>query len=560
MNIMETETEKKTNSNDDEEESTLITTNSGTSTNRNYNSISGSTVSSAESSLSGIGTIELPTEADHLASGLIACGDDEVLQRTILNKSFSLSGDDSHSPLLRDEFPSSPHQRRHQHHLQHQHQHQHHTRPTGIGKSMIQRIVAMVSLAVLGLMIIVVLLQVGTLLVGPPSEPVGQYKLVEIQEGRDFFNHYTFYSGEDSLGSMGYVNYVSKEEAYSLKLANVTLEKVDPSVYSDDDDDESDDDDDNNSESNTKSQNSTPGTKKPAQTEPFVYMSTSPTEGGPRNSIRLEGLKRYNRGLFILDVRHMPAGCATWPAFWLSDEPNWPVNGEIDILEGVNDQTVTKTALHTSMKCKMDDVPLGVKTGYWDTAVGVPKKNGDLDMTVREATDCYVYDPHQWLNQGCVAMSDQEGSIGEPLNKKGGGIFALEWDPINKHMSSFAFTPHTSVPENLRDTIRTASHSDISKRVKPDPRLWGLPYAYFPIGEATQCSSDHFRNMHIIFNMALCGSVAGNRFFKDCPELNKKYGSCDNYVKANTPEMDEVYWKIRGLYVYEREWERSWPN
>ena len=181
-------------------------------------------------------------------------------------------------------------------------------------------------------------------------------------------------------------------------------------------------------------------------------------------------------------------------------------------------------------------------------------------MTVRDANDCFVYDPHQWLNQGCVAVSDQEGTIGEPLNEKGGGVFALEWDPINRHISSFVFTPHTAVPENLKETLRTASESDPDKRVRPDPRTWGLPYAYFPIGKATECSADHFRNMHIIFNMALCGSVAGNRFFKDCPMLQEIYGTCENYVAANTPEMDEVYWKIRGVYVYEREWERAWMN
>lgn len=99
------------------------------------------------------------------------------------------------------------------------------------------------------------------------------------------------------------------------------------------------------------------------------------------------------------------------------------MNGEIDILEGVNLQTEAKTAMHTTKGCDMYDVPLGVKTGYWDTAVGVPKKNGDLDMTVREARDCFVYDPHQWLNQGCVAISDEEGTIGVPLNEKGGGVF-----------------------------------------------------------------------------------------------------------------------------------------
>lgn len=63
-------------------------------------------------------------------------------------------------------------------------------------------------------------------------------------------------------------------------------------------------------------------------TETFVVISSSPTKEGPRNSVRLEGRRRFNRGLFIIDLRHMPAGCGTWPAFWLTDEANWPVNGE----------------------------------------------------------------------------------------------------------------------------------------------------------------------------------------------------------------------------------------
>jgi hypothetical protein len=68
--------------------------------------------------------------------------------------------------------------------------------------------------------------------------------------------------------------------------------------------------------------------------EKLVYMSSTATEDGPRNSIRLEGKRRFERGLFLLDVRHMPNGPGVWPAFWLTDEAAWPRNGEIDILEG----------------------------------------------------------------------------------------------------------------------------------------------------------------------------------------------------------------------------------
>ncbi len=40
-------------------------------------------------------------------------------------------------------------------------------------------------------------------------------------------------------------------------------------------------------------------------------------------------------------------------------------------------------------------------------------------MSIVEADDCFVYDKHQWLNQGCVGVSDQDGTLGQPLNQKG---------------------------------------------------------------------------------------------------------------------------------------------
>ena len=124
--------------------------------------------------------------------------------------------------------------------------------------------------------------------------PTGPYRLLEAQYGSNFFDYYTFYEGPDSLGSAGYNDYISKEAATSLQIAGVKEENG----------------------------------------EEFVYMSSSPTKDGPRSSVRLEGKQRFDRGLFVLDVIHMPNGPGVWPAFWLTDEAAWPRNGEVDILEG----------------------------------------------------------------------------------------------------------------------------------------------------------------------------------------------------------------------------------
>ena len=445
-------------------------------------------------------------------------------------------------------------------------------------------------------------LVVAPFAIGPPSQPVGAYKLVEAHAGHDFWEYYDFFDGRDSAGSHGHIVYVSEEKARQEGIVNVVTETVRPEdmieIYEEDDPravenwlaedlaflkdskrkeseyaeaslksaEEAIAADEERKTENRKSSNSTTkgrvaSTKKKKKTnrflaeegqaleldggetelkppklepfnpdpssgetakpeETFVYISSSPSPNGPRNSVRLEGRRRFNRGLFIIDLRHLPVSCGSWPAFWLTDEENWPENGEIDIIEGVNYQDSAKLALHTSKECHMDDVPEGLKTGGWDTAVGfIDNKTGKPDMTLRYAKSCFAYEQHQWLNQGCVAMDlKQEGkSLGKPLNDNGGGVYVMEWDPLHNYIKAWVFAPHNRVPSNLRNALRTASNTDESARVSPDTSQWGLPYAYFPIGDGTKCSSEHFLNMRLVINLAFCGSMAGERYFVDCP-------------------------------------------
>lgn len=358
----------------------------------------------------------------------------------------------------------------------------------------------------------------------------GPYKLVERQEGEAFWDAYSFYDGEDSLGSAGYNTYVSKERAVELGIIST--------IPAEDDDQQS-----------------------------LLKMESAVNPhniSAPRSSIRLEGKRRYNRGLFILNIKHMPTGCGVWPAFWLTDESVWPDHGEIDILEGINTQATAKTALHTRESCSMyAHVPDYAKTGIWDRATGIPNTwTGEPDYeTSKEADNCWASAPHQWYNQGCVATSSENNtSLGEPVNEAGGGVYALEWDPANGYIKSWVFSDAgTEIPSNIHEAMLTASLSS-DDRILPDTESWGLPYAYFAIGPKSGCAADHFQNMRLVFNLAFCGTVAGNRFAKDCPDLAQQYdqdgdswASCNAYVKDNAMSLDEAYWLVNGVYVYERE-------
>jgi hypothetical protein len=55
-----------------------------------------------------------------------------------------------------------------------------------------------------------------------------------------------------------------------------------------------------------------------------------------RDSMRISSQNAYDEAIFVLDLAHMPAGCATWPSFWTKSQTGpWPVGGEVDIIEGM---------------------------------------------------------------------------------------------------------------------------------------------------------------------------------------------------------------------------------
>jgi hypothetical protein len=107
-----------------------------------------------------------------------------------------------------------------------------------------------------------------------------------------------------------------------------------------------------------------------------------------------------------------------WPAFW-SKGPQWPDNGEIDIIEGVNlmvcfshsptprcralsrTQEGNRYALHTVPGCSQPQ-------GVWQTGV-----SGETDCS--QPTGCFV-------------SETSTDSYGEAFATAGGGVWATQFD------------------------------------------------------------------------------------------------------------------------------------
>jgi hypothetical protein len=227
-----------------------------------------------------------------------------------------------------------------------------------------------------------------------------------------------------------------------------------------------------------------------------------------RLSVRIESKNTYDTGLFVFDVLHSPYGCSTWPALWLSDQSNWPTNGEIDVMEATNTaNTGNQVTLHTTKGCTMS----------------VKRKETGNSLT----TDCFNGTDS---NAGCGVKASQ-ATFGESFNSNGGGVYATE---LRSAGIRTWFFPRSDIPTDVTSG-------------SPDPSTWGEALADFP---STDCDiGAHFKNQSIIANIDICGQFAGAaevfNTLGGCP------GTCVDYV-TNQPGSvyDNAYWEFASFKVY----------
>ena len=246
------------------------------------------------------------------------------------------------------------------------------------------------------------------------------YTISDTYDSSNFFSDFTFFTQADPTS--GFVEYVSAEQANETALAGYVSGDA-------------------------------------------VYLGVDHTTMNPtggRNSVRVASNKAYNSGLFIADISHMPGGiCGVWPAFWTFG-PNWPNSGEIDIIEGVNQQTTDSITLHTSAGCNFEST-------------------GSLSTSTLSTTNCNAGSG----DDGCSFSTAATNGFGTGFNGQGGGVYAMEW---TASVIQVWFFPRSSIPKDIAAG-------------NPDPTGWGTPTASF----SGDCNiTNHFLDHNIVFDTTFC--------------------------------------------------------
>ncbi|KAJ4988249.1 beta-1,3-endoglucanase [Stagonosporopsis vannaccii] len=232
-----------------------------------------------------------------------------------------------------------------------------------------------------------------------------------------------------------------------------------------------------------------------------------------RESVRLEGKTEYNKGLFVLDLKHMPGGiCGTWPAFWSLGREPWPVKGEIDIIEGVNQNSANSFVLHTDTKCKV---------------------NG-LGQTGRQVLSDCAYDTSG--PSGCNVLDTRTNSFGTGFNTNQGGHYVTEWQAEG---IKIWFFPRGTAPKSLNTN-------------EPDTSEFGTPAASFQ----GDCDIEkRFMDQRFIFTNNFCGEWAGNAYAASgCPMYAgmSEMASCKKYVAEHPELYKDAYWRVSSFKTYNK--------
>ncbi|KAM0559958.1 hypothetical protein ACHAPJ_003912 [Fusarium lateritium] len=317
------------------------------------------------------------------------------------------------------------------------------------------------------------------------------FSLKTTYDSTNFFNQFNFrdaayydsidpaYGGDPTNGS---VNYLSKSNALSSGLAKTTNGQVYIGVDS---------------------------------TNTAKLRGSSKTIHG-RDSVRLESKATWDSGILIADIEHMPGtACGVWPSFWSYNFDEDPV-GEIDIIEGINDQSQNVVSLHTCGSCTF-------------TKIGGLDERSNCNNGGTESDQCEDGENYD----GC-GNTMSSGSYGSAFNKGNGGVYAtwLEADALKIYWWS---------RENIPADITSGN---------PDPSKWGTSASQFVSGSSCDVSA-YFKGQTIIINIAFCGDNMDQELWDGECKASTGAATCDAYVTDYPEAFKESYWLFNSIKLYQ---------
>lgn len=283
-------------------------------------------------------------------------------------------------------------------------------------------------------------------------------------------------------------------------------------------------------------------------------------------SIRLTSNKVFQSGkehIFILKAR-LPYGKGVWPAWWLSGNDGvegpetmnskWPTNGEIDIIELINELTEYKGVLHTCSNC----------VSKWTPG---PYMTGDSPSPAMEGQDKSCWGENEGNGNGCF-VDPVNGKSEMKLTKLGnnqvGGVFACHWKPgktsddylgeikfyyweyddetVSDEGGPLSLSPNPVTERWNKHLVSSVKYKKNNKSEKIDP---GWSQCLNNKGERIE-NTCQFNNLRMIFNTTLCGDWAGNAY--DNGGMDK----CLKYITENPDKIENKKWNIDHIAAFSK--------
>ena len=264
-------------------------------------------------------------------------------------------------------------------------------------------------------------------------------------------------------------------------------------------------------------------------------------------SVRLYSKQIFNGGIFSFEIFHIPSGQGVWPAIWFSQDGNqilpdgksgvWPNNGEIDLIEQVNDNVYNSTTLHIAgyttkglcpqecqggggpchgCKCPDDcEEQCGSDACPWSC-------HPDIQPTESVMNDPYCSTFGN--NAGCTVRAP-DNTFGKAFNDKySKAVFTLNWDRLSDNQ--FIITIYFITDAGFIDDNDKGPFSQ-------NPDFTGLkPYGIFTSKDTSYCM---LKDLQLIINITLCGDWAGS-VITDCVENIKS-------------SIKKAYWEIGRIAI-----------